>query len=399
MEQGAQRKRERQMLVWSNLKLSLRQVGRQSTALILVMTLLLLVGGCRQRNRGAERLAEDSAAAQEIESNLTFNDITLEQANEQGQTLWNVHADQAIYSQDKQIAQVTNPNGELFQDGKPIFQIQARRGEVRENGQTILLRGQVVATDVESGAVLRGNQLEWNPEQGLLIVKGNLRGNHPRIRFTADEGRLSTRDRRMELSGRVVGLASNPSVRLQGERLTWDMEAETAVSDRPLRIDRLQGNQILDTAQGQRADFNLKTRIATLTQNAQLNIADPPVQITGNSLIWNLPASTVNANQPLTVVHRQQQVTLTANQGQIDLQKRIMYLTQNVQAVGQRNQSRLQSDRLTWMIPTQDFVAEGNVDYRQNNPLITSQGARATGKLQNQTIVLSGGRVVTQIVP
>ncbi|MDX2211659.1 MAG: LPS export ABC transporter periplasmic protein LptC [Oculatellaceae cyanobacterium bins.114] len=379
----------------SGLKLS---AWHRTTVAVLVITLLLTMG-CRPRNRTAERLAEDSAAAQEIESNLTFNNITLEQANEQGQTLWNVHADQAIYSQNKQVAQVTNPNGELFQDGKPIFRVQARRGEVRENGQTILLRGQIVATDIKSGAVLRGNELEWNPAQGLLVVRGNLRGSHPRFQLTANEGRLMTRARRMELSGQVVGLASNPTVRLQGEQLTWNMDAETAVSDRPLRIDRLQGSQILDTATGQRAEFNLKTKIATLTQNAFLNLADPPVQVSGNSLIWNLASRRVNANQPLTVVHRQQQVTLSANQGQIDLQKQVLYLTQNVRAVGQRNQSQLQSDRLTWNIPTQDFVAEGNVNYRQNNPLVTSRGPRATGKLQNQTIVLSGGRIFTQIVP
>ncbi|WP_339384611.1 LPS export ABC transporter periplasmic protein LptC [Oscillatoria sp. FACHB-1407] len=371
---------------------------RRTTIAVLIMTLLLATG-CRQRNRTAERLAEDSAAAQEIESNLTFNNITLEQANEQGQTLWNVRADQAIYSQDQQIAQVTNPDGELFQDGKPIFRIQASQGEVRENGETIMLRGQVVATDIKTGAVLRGDELDWNPAQGLLIIRGNLRGSHPQFQMSANEGRVLTRDRRMELSGQVVGLASNPTVRLQGERLTWNMDAETAVSDRPLRIDRLQGSQILDTATGERAEFNLKTKIATLTQNAFLNLADPPVQVSGNSLIWNLTARTVNANQPLTVVHRQQQVTLTANQGQIDLQKRIMYLTQNVRAEGQRNQSQLRSDRLTWNIPTQDFLAEGNVDYRQNNPLVTSRGPRATGKLQNQTIVLSGGRITTQIVP
>jgi LPS export ABC transporter protein LptC len=369
-------------------------------AMGLVFTsLVVAIASCRPNNRAAERLAEDSATVQEIQSDLTFNNITLEQANEQGQVLWKVKAERATYSQDKEFAQIVNPKGELFQDGKPIFRIQGQKGEVRENGQTISLEGQIVATDTRSGTVLRGDQLEWNPKEGILIIRNNVRGDHPQAKMTASLGRMYTREQRMELEGGVTMISSDPDLRLQADRLTWRVKDSRVTSNGFTQIDRLQANRVIDTAKGDRGEFNLKTKIATLTQNAQLTLSDPPVQVSSNSIVWNMRDQTAVSNQPVTVVHRQEQVRLTANQGRLDMKQRIFYLTNNVQANGQRNQSRLTSDRLTWKIPDQTFVAEGNVNYRQVNPVVTVRGSRANGKLANQTIVVSGGRVVTEIIP
>ena len=50
-------------------------------------------------------------------------------------------------------------------------------------------------------------------------------------------------------------------------------------------------------------------------------------------------------------------------------------------------------------IRAQDFVAEGDVTYRQVDPPLSVNGPRAEGKLQEQTFSISGGRVKTEIVP
>jgi len=93
------------------------------------------------------------------------------------------------------------------------------------------------------------------------------------------------------------------------------------------------------------------------------------------------------------MVHRQQQVTLTANQGQNGFAERSC-LTGDVHAVGQRRQSI--NKALTWYLPSQLVEANGDVVYRQVEPQRVYR-SKAVGK--NQTIVVSGGRVVTEIVP
>jgi lipopolysaccharide assembly outer membrane protein LptD (OstA) len=83
----------------------------------------------------------------------------------------------------------------------------------------------------------------------------------------------------------------------------------------------------------------------------------------------------------------------------MDLAQQEVFLSQEVVAVGATNQSRLTSDRLSWNVETETVVAEGRVNYRQANPSINLNGNRAVGRLDDQTILVDGGRVVTEIVP
>ena len=365
---------------------------------VIIMALLCGLVACAGQNHTVKKLARDTSSVQKFESNLTFNDITLEQANEQGQTVWKVKAKQATYSKDKKVAQIQGPAGELFQDGKVVYEISAQQGEIQQDGKQLFLKGQIVATDPRNGVVLRGNELEWRPKEDLLIVRNQLTVTHKQLQVVAQEARAFSRTSRIELQGQVVATATDSHMHLQTEHLIWQIREQKVIGDRLIQIDRYKGTVIADKAKANSSEVNLKTKIATLKQNAQLSLLDPPLQINSNSMLWNVNTETVTADQPVRVLHRQQQVTLTANRGQMDLQKKIVSLTGNVYGVGQRRQS-LKSNQLTWYLPSQLVEAEGNVVYRQVEPPASFTGQKAVGKLQEQNIVVSGGRVVTEIIP
>ncbi|NJN87252.1 MAG: LPS export ABC transporter periplasmic protein LptC [Leptolyngbyaceae cyanobacterium SL_7_1] len=366
-----------------------------------LVSLILLLGlvSCRDNRQAIDQIVEDSAATEEIGSDLIFKDITLEEVDTKGKAVWKVHAAQVVYSQDDKVAQVTRPDGELFDAGKPIFRIQGQTGEVQRDGEQILLRGNVIVTDIRSKAILKGDEMTWIPAEGILTIRNNVVGTHPQMRMSARQAQLFNKERRLEVSGRVIVTATDPTMQLQADRLNWFIDQEIIVSDRPVRLARLRNNQVTDTATGQTGELNLKTNVATLRQAAQVGIQNPPLQIAGNSLIWNLSEETLVADQPVTVVHRQQQVTIRANRANMNFPQERVYFEQGVQATGQTNQSQLASDRLTWNVNDQEVVAEGNVDYRQSNPPARVQGPRAVGRFENQTVVVSGGRVVTEIIP
>jgi LPS export ABC transporter protein LptC len=374
------------------------QTGWLKSLSLTVLLLLLALGGCRSSNRGAEKMAEGSSAASNPNTDLAFNNITLEQADDQGKTIWKVKALQATYTPDKQIANMKSPTGQLYQDGKPIYRIQAKEGEVRQTENRILLRGEVVATDTQSGAVLRADQLEWQPKQDVLMLRGNIRGSHPKVKISANEAKISNKQRQAELTGKVNAITTDPKLLLQTEHAIWQMKAEKIIADRPVEVQRLQGNQASDQANANRAEVDLDKKTAHLEQNARLTILDPPLLISGNSLIWNVNQQTLVADQPLTVVHRQQQLTITSNRGRMEMKPKVAYFNGNVKANSQ-NQSQLTADDLTWKVSSQEVTALGNVVYVQPNPPATLRGAKAVGKLQNRTVVVSGGRVVTEVVP
>ena len=365
-----------------------------------LLSVLLLFGliACGEQNNTGKKLAEDTSSVQNFDSNLIFNDVTLEQTNDLGQPIWKVQAKQALYSKDKKVAQVQSPTGELFQDGKPVYQITAQNGEIQQDGKQLFLKGQIVATDPQNGVVLRGNELEWRPQEDLLIVRNQLTGTHRQVHVVAREARAFSKSDRIELQGGVVAITNDPVLQMRTEHLLWQIREQKLLGDRPVQIDRYKGKAITDRATANSSEYNLQTKIATLKQNAQLNLLDPSLQVTTKELNWNLNAETVMAKQPVRIVNPQQQITVTAKQGRMDLQKKVVYLTGDVYGVGQRSQS-INAKALTWYLPTQLVEAQGNVIYRQAEPPVSLAGQKAVGKLREQNIVVSGGRVVTEIIP
>lgn len=386
------------------LKMAVRCERRQgnfisSASLLVFVALLFGLSSCGDQNRTVSKIAQDTSSVQkDFESNLTFNDITLDQVNEKGQPIWKVKAKQALYSKDKKVAQVQKPEGELFQDGKLVYKISAQQGEVQQDGKQLFLKGQIVATDPRNGVVLRGNELEWQPQKDLLIVRKQISGTHRQVQVVAQEALALSRESRIELKGGVTANTTEPALQLRTEHLLWRVKEQKLIGDRPIQIDRYKAKKVTDRATANSAQVDLQTDIATLKQNAQIFLLEPPLQVASNDMRWNLSTDIVTANQPLQILHRQQQVVMTAKQGKMDLQKKIVYLIGDVYGVGKRRQS-LNSQTLTWNLSSQLVEARGDVVYSQTEPQASFTGQKAIGKLQDQNVVVSGGRVITEIVP
>ncbi len=339
------------------------------------------------------------------EPGLTLRDVTLEQPDDQGVLLWRVKGSEVTYSSDRQVALITRPDGELFQDGEVIYEVVADTGEVSENGSVILLRGNIVATGVKNGSVLRGNEMEWRPDDDVLIMRDQITGTHPQLRAVANEARVYNRENRMELEGDVVAstIAEDPQtepwLKLQAQQLVWFWADERIDSAQPLRVEQFKQNAITDVVTGQQGTVNLADQLVKLRGQVAMQMLELPLTMTSAALDWQVPEEQVIVNQPLTLVQPKNRIRVTARQGRLDLANEQIYLSQEVVAVGEANQARMTSDRMNWNVDTQTVVAEGQVNYRQVNPTINLNGSRAVGRLDDQTMVVDGGRVVTEIVP
>ncbi|MBW4560585.1 MAG: LPS export ABC transporter periplasmic protein LptC [Mojavia pulchra JT2-VF2] len=370
----------------------------------LPVTFLLFIGlvSCQGKSPTGNQPNASGASGQNTDSNLTFFGVAFEQFDEVGRPIWKVNAKEAKYTKEKQIGQAESPYGELYQDGKVVYQIKAERADIEQDGKQLFLKGKILATDPRNGIVLRGNELEWRPQEDLLIVRNQINGTHKQLQAVAQEARVKTREQRMEFSGGVVANSADPQLQMRTEHLIWQIKEEKLIGDRPVQIDRYKNNQITDRGRGNTVEVNLKTKIATVTKNAQLELLNPPMQITSNSMIWNMNAETVTTKSPVRVFHSAENVTVTANQGEMKIPQKTVFLTGNVNAVGQRRQT-LKSRTLTWYLDNKLLEAQGNVVYNQADPPLTFRGETAVGNLQTENIVVKGGspgdRVVTEIIP
>lgn len=373
-------------------------------SLLTSLTAIALLGGvvaCDAQNTTPQN-TEKKAAETLLEEGLVFDNATLEQSDEKGQLIWKINAEKAVYTQENKNAKLVTVTGNLYQDGKAIIQIRAKTGEIVEDGKKLFLREDIVAIDPRNQAVLKGEELEWLPEEDLVIVRTNLKGSDPNLDASAKEGRYSSRTQQMELSGEVKAIAKDPPLQLRTEHLLWKVAQKQVVGDRKLEIDRYQGKKVTDRVVADKGNLNLKTKVAVLTGNTELKSIDPLVQIASNSATWNIVARTVVANQPVQVVHKTEQFTVTGNKGFIDLTKQVARMEGGVRGTSPRKQANLYANQIIWEIPKHMMRATGNVIYKQVDPPLHLTGPKATANLKTQEIEVARTpqtRVVTEIIP
>ncbi|MEI6443888.1 MAG: LPS export ABC transporter periplasmic protein LptC [Nostocales cyanobacterium ELA583] len=377
---------------------------RLSTNLV-YLCLLLCLGLCLSAcgNPLPTKSKPNASPTQEDNTKLTFFGVALEQFDEVGRPIWKVKAKEAKYTTDKQIGQAQNPEGELYQDGKVVYQIKAEKADIKQDGKQLFLQGKIVAIDPRNGIVFKGNELEWRPQEDLLIIRNQLNGSHKQLTAIAQEAKVKTREQRVEFSGGVVAKSTDQQLQMQTEHLIWQIKEEKLFSDRSIQINKYENNKITGRGQGNGAEINLKTQITTLQPKAQLELIDSQTQITSNSITWNINKENILTNFPIRVFQSAENITVTANQGKMQIPAKTAYLTGNVNAVGKRRQS-LKSNQLTWYLDKKLLEAQGNVVYSQIEPKLTFQGETAVGNLATENIVVKGGnsparRVVTEIIP
>jgi LPS export ABC transporter protein LptC len=378
-----------------------QSVLKKPVSLGLVLCLIALSGCLPGRKRGAEALTQGSDDLKKFDNSLSFNNVVLEQANDDGKLLWKIKAQKASYSKDQKNAAVEKPEGELYQDGKVIFKLVADKAEVIQDGKSVQIKGQITATDLRDGTILKGNEIEWKPAEDVLFVRNKFTGVRQQMTIAGDEGKFLSRKREAEVKGKVVTAeAKDQNLKVQGTELKWFLEKQVIVADKPLTVDRAPKDKPVDHASADKGSVDMKAKIATLTQNAKLNAPAQNLNVSSNQLIWDMNKQEINAPLSLTLITPQ--INLTADKGRLDMQQKQAYLNGKVRGTSQ-NQAAIAADAATWNLTTQAFTADGNINYSQPSPPANLVGTKAFGTLQDQQVTVTGGpegdnRVVTEIV-
>lgn len=357
------------------------------------------LGGCRP---GKQSQSQPTITPSPIEAKLELNNLSFEQVDKQGKPLWKVRAQKGVYAPDKKRAKVTNLDGDFYQDGQVILRVTAKTGEVEQEGEKVFLRGDVIAKETRNNLVLIGQEIEWQPKADLLTIRDRVQANHPQFQANADLGQYSSRKQQMELSGKITAFSVDPRLALQTEHLTWLVKDQTVLGDRPVQIQRYQGQKITARVTANTSTTRLDRKIINLQGNVQLNATNPLIQVNGESFSWQIDRELITADRPLQIVHQQEQATFSADRGQVDFQASAATLSGNARGLATHNQAKLRADRLIWEMTSQQLVGTGNVVYQQTSPQIKFTGTRGVGKLQDQSIVITSDRqqqVQTEIIP
>ena len=353
----------------------------------------------------------ETPATPELDSRLILDRATLEQANAKGQTLWKIQVEKGQYTPDRQNATLVDIKGDFYQDGKVVLQVKADKGEIVQDGKSLILKDNIVAVDPRNKAVLRAEEVEWLAEESVLIARKKLKGEHPELTVTAKEGRYDTKNQRLLLTGDIVAVTENTQnnqtdprrLELKTEAITWEIKQHQLFGDRPLRLVRFQDKTATDEVKAGYAQVFLKYNFVHLSQVSEFKSLDPPLQIATDRLTWSYLARYVATDSPIKVVDYVRNITVKGNQGVVNLLANVAILQQGTNAVSEAQQSQLYADQLTYLFTPQTLEAIGNVIYEQQKGMkFNLTGDRAVGSLQSNSVVITSNqpeRVVTEIFP
>lgn len=323
---------------------------------------------------------------------LILNNAILEQKRDRANLVWKIKSNSTIYSEDRQVAKLTGVTANLLQNDQIIMQISAESGEVKNQGNLVLLQKQIVIQDSRNGAVVKTEQIEWQPQKDLLIIPAKLTATHPDLEVTAKGGKYLSDSETLELQGQVTATALKSALQLKCDRLMWKISSNKVISPQSLQIVRYQPDQtVSDRLVADTGEIDLTQNIATLNQNIELVSLYPQLQIATDNLTWDYQNRTAKTVQPIKIIDRQNQLDITGNRGTIDFNQQIARLNDGIHGINQRQLAELYARELIWNIKTEVVEATGNVTYQQTNPQVKSTGEKAVGKLQENNIVLSDG--------
>jgi LPS export ABC transporter protein LptC len=359
--------------------------------------ILGMLSGCAPR---ITAIKDEIENAEPID-NLAFEDISLEEADTSGKPVWKLRARRATYQEQTQVAQVENPVGLIYQKGVETYGVEAAKGEIYGDGDRIVMQGQVTVRHIPENALLKGDQLEWLPAEDQLILRTNINGTYKDLVLKAQEIKFSGQSNQMTVSGQVQAVLKNSQLRFNTEAVSWVINEQRVKGDRPVQVEHFSETnpaEIIDRATALGLNVDLASQRSTLQPQAVVNLGKPAFDVRSDALTWDSRGNRVESNVPVTIVNRNDQTTITAQQGNMDLGSQVVTLTGNVTGFSPPQQANLSANQVIWQLASNQVQALGNVLYRKANPVLEIRGSQAMGRLNEETLVVTGeGGTKTQV--
>ena len=197
----------------------------KSSTWITPVILSVLVLGCASSTENRSKTAAPLP--------FVFRKLELEQKKSSGDIDWKLSSPEARYELTRRLVRAKRPVGVLYSKNKPSFEIKADFAVVINDGEQIMLEGDVQLQQINGQKILiKGERLRWEPELSRLIMEQQPRAFDDRSRITATLAILQQDTNSLTLSGPVqldrwqdkLALTIKPDTAVRTGQATWNLE-------------------------------------------------------------------------------------------------------------------------------------------------------------------------------
>ncbi|WP_413325636.1 LPS export ABC transporter periplasmic protein LptC [Synechococcus sp. MIT S9503] len=336
---------------------------------------------------------------------FVFRSLKLEQKNKQGLIDWSLISPEARYELSRRLVRARLPVGVLYRKGKPSFRVQSDLALVINDGEQILLEGDVRLQQLNGSRLLiQGDRLRWRPEEGLLLIEQRPRASDKDSRISASTAELQQKTNDLTLKG-VVQLErwsddadpSRPDSTLRSGMARWNLDSGVLNAEGPVLAQRRdQEGTVLEQLQGNRLKGN--TRVGDLMVMAPVIVRMPRQNgvLRAQDTTWNFRTQIVRTEQPFEAELDRTTILGRAFKAQLKKSTVVVNGDCRIQQPGES----LEAETCRWNWTTENVLAEGNVRLRRDANDQLTRASTLEGKVGEQgkiTFTAPGGKVQSQV--
>ena len=360
-----------------------------------LMMSLLLMTGC---------VSEKPASTVQAPP-FVFRSLKLEQKTKQGLMDWSLNSPEARYELNRRLVRARHPIGVLYKNGKPSFRVRSDLALVVNDGEQILLEGDVRLQQLNgSNLLIQGDRLRWRPQQGILLIEQRPRATDKESRISASEAQLLQTTNDLTLKG-VVKLErwsedsdpSKPDTTLRTGLAQWNLDSGLLNAKGPVLAQRRdQEGTVLEQLQGKSLQGN--TRAGDLKVMAPVMVQMPRQKgvLKAQDTTWNFRTQIVRSEQPFEA--ELDRTRIFGNAFQAELQNTTVVIKGDCRI--EQPAEALDATTCRWNWGTEEVLAEGNVLLRREANDQQTRASKLVGQVGEKgriTFTAPGGKVESQV--
>lgn len=309
---------------------------------------------------------------------FVFRKLELEQKKSNGDPDWTLSSPEARYEFSRRLVRAKLPSGVLFSNNKPSFKIRADYAVVFNDGEQIILEGDVQLQQLNGQKILfKGERLRWQPKYSRLAMEIQPRAFDARSRITATVAVLQQDTNDLTLTSPVqlyrwkdkLALTKKPDTAIQAGKTLWNLENGALTAEGPVLGQRLdQEGVVLEQLKGRELNGNTLKGMITVKSPVIVTMPKNKGLLRAKDTTWNFRKQIISSTDPFEGL---------INKIQINGEKFRAELNQNTVIIPEgcrikQPGERLFSRQCRWNWETDEILATGDVRVeRDDNNQIT----------------------------
>lgn len=370
----------------------------KSSTWITPVILSVLVLGCASSTENRSKTAAPLP--------FVFRKLELEQKKSSGDIDWKLSSPEARYELTRRLVRAKRPVGVLYSKNKPSFAIKADFAVVINDGEQIMLEGDVQLQQINGQKILiKGERLRWEPELSRLIMEQQPRAFDDRSRITATLAILQQDTNSLTLSGPVqldrwqdkLALTVKPDTAVRTGQATWNLENGSLKANGPVLGQRRdQEGVVLEQLEGRELIGNTQKGLITVKSPVIVTMPKNKGLLRAKDTSWNFRKQTLSSNDPFEGLINQTQINGESFLAELNQSTVVIPEGCRIQQPGEQLQAR----QCRWNWETDEVLATGGVRVeRESNNQITEAEtlSGSVGDEGSLTFTAPGNKVRSQV--